>query len=268
MPYALSLSVPGSGGRRHLGSGFLLHSSWAVTANHCVRRLAIGDPIDLTDADDTRFEGVLHSRSENSDLALIRVPEPRHGERIPPPSQAIDNAFWRGPCRPTKSDPLLTGTITAAGTEFVCVGGEQIAAVQLLSHQQLDDYTGYSGSPIQQEESDHTITLVGLLIQQYLSSFEPDRATNVIWAADIHTVIKTFAENLEASVLDLLANPEDKRRAELRKWAHRNVRDLGYMLEGLDLYAQEPTANPAALALMTAYLPKFLTSHERGNLAD
>jgi hypothetical protein len=236
-----------------------MHSNWAVTADHCVKRLAIGDSIELVDADKTTFEGMLFGRCKEKDLALIQIVVPQPEIRIPPISAGVDKAFWRTPCRPTEGHPLLTGSITNSATRFHCVGGSTLTALQLLSHQELGDFSGYSGSPIQQEEPDNTVKLVGLLIEQHISGAEPRKATNVIWAASIAEVIDEFNTELEDGVLALLEEDGERlRRERIKTWVKRGTRDLGYALEALEEYSMEAGAHPAALSVMAAYLPKRL----------
>jgi hypothetical protein len=140
-----------------------------------------------------------------------------------------------------------------------------VTAIQLNVDQVLGDYSGYSGAPIQQEEIDSSITLVGMLIEQTPDSVEKTRATNVLWAISAKWVVDEFETDFGTDLFDLLARgAEADRRDRITRWARAGARDLGYALEGLEAYAMEAGANPAAVTLLKARLPSMILSVDGG----
>jgi Trypsin-like peptidase domain len=180
-----------------LGAGFMLTGCYVLTAHHC-----LGD--DVPGAEDVKVEfeggqvlaGRVLRRSPRADLALIDVPELGYGPIIPRATPASTGEAWRNPYRPSLSDALLSGTIEAVPVTFQCVGGDVVEALQLGCVQDLGDYAGYSGSPIEGGGPDGDSRLFGVLIEQYPQRSPdhagPGPASMVLFAVTLAEVFRRF----------------------------------------------------------------------------
>lgn len=246
-----------------------MHYEWAVTANHCVKRIAIGDALVLSDIGGTSYTGTLWSRDDQRDVALIRILEPRYGTVTPPIASGTENCHWKSPCRPSLRDPQLSGEVSVAAAAFKCKAGATVTALQLISHQELNDFSGYSGSPIQQGLAEADTTLVGLLIEQHPNPTDATKATNVIWALGIFEMVQVFGPELQEALLRKLEfDKESERRKIINSRVQRAALDLGYAYDAIDEVETRHRINPAALSVMRAYLPKEFLGFEDVGLND
>ncbi|SRR6266851_3947054 len=180
-----------------LGAGFLLTGCYVLTAHHC-----LGDAV--PEAEDVEIEveggevlpGRVLRRSPSADLALIDIPKSGIGPIIPRADRASVGEAWRNPYRPSLSHALLSGTIEAVPIAYRCEGGDSVEAMQLGCAQDLGDYAGYSGSPIEGGRSDGEGRLFGVLIEQYPEHYPDDAiprpASMVLFAATISEVFRRF----------------------------------------------------------------------------
>lgn len=243
----------------------MISSRWAVTAYHCVRQLKTGDPVILVDVDMKKFDGEFCRGSKEKDIALIRILQPKPGSIVPPISDGTEKAYWKSPCRPTDSHPSLSGFIDNADTQFKCVGGGTVSALQLIAHQELQEFSGYSGSPIQQGRTASDTVLVGLLVEQHLNSTDLTKATNVLWAVNVQEVVDEFESTIKEDLLGVLANSRVDRRRKVQTWVNSCIQDLEYAFEAIDEYAQNPGSNPAVVSAIRAYIPKALLESDGGD---
>jgi hypothetical protein len=181
---------------QRLGAGFLLTSSYALTALHCLRKAQDdNDELDIVLAAGERVCGRVHRRSQGADLALIHIPVHRH-INVPYLDRATSGEAWRSPYRPSKSHIYLDGKITEASTIYHCVAGEDIEALQLECNQSVGDYSGYSGGPVERKCSDGSGAVVALLLEQYpdqqQGSGELERSSNVLFAASLAEAFRRF----------------------------------------------------------------------------
>ncbi|WP_158851328.1 trypsin-like peptidase domain-containing protein [Saccharothrix deserti] len=184
-----------------LGAGFLLTGRFVVTAEHCLRDL----PADERDVHVVFGDGVVRSarvqtRLPDADLTLIML-----DDRSPVPAPIADVSSvddpWRAPCRPRPTDPQLGGQVVEPETSYTCEGGAELTALQLRTDTVLGDYSGYSGGPVERIVHDGE-RLIGVLLEQYPDRQEPDRASNVLFAATVGEVIDRFDQLQSANLVN------------------------------------------------------------------
>jgi Trypsin-like peptidase domain len=180
-----------------LGAGFLLTGCYVLTAYHCLGDAAPeAADVEIEFEDGEVMPGRVLRRSRSADLALIDVPKSGVGPIIPYVDRASAGDAWRNPYRPSLSHAFLNGFIEAVPVMYQCEGGDSVEAMQLGCAQDLGDYAGYSGSPIQDDRPDGESKLFGILIEQYPEHY-PDsaasmRASGVLFAATISEVFRRF----------------------------------------------------------------------------
>lgn len=229
-----------------LGAGFLLTGCYVLTAHHC-----LGDsPPEAGDVD-VEFEsgevlsGRVHRRAPAADLALIDLPGSGTEPVIPRGDVASAGKSWRNPYRPTLSHAFLSGTVDAVPVLYQCEGGDSIQAMQLGCVQDLGDYAGYSGSPIEGRTSDGESKLFGVLIEQYPEHYtdygRSAAASMVLFAATLSEVFKRFDCFDVSHLLSIL--PSSSGRSAL------SSRDDGKPPEGADALSQIAAADAKIRAL-------------------
>lgn len=175
----------------------MLTGCYVLTAHHC-----LGDDVPGAEDVELEFEGgealtgrVLR-RSPTADLALIDVPKLGSSPIIPRATPASAGEAWRNPYRPSLSHALLSGTIEAVPVTYQCEGGDALEAMQLGCVQDLEDYAGYSGSPIEGGRPDEESKLFGVLIEQYPKHYPdhaaPRPASMVLFAVTLSEVFRRF----------------------------------------------------------------------------
>jgi hypothetical protein len=186
------------GGTR-LGAGFLLTSCYAVTAFHCLKGIAVdSDTLDVLFPAGETLSGRVHRQSQESDLALIDIPKSGNNSALVPlADRAVVGEEWRSPYRPSTRHAYLSGTISSASLAYQCEGEGTVEAMQLECIQDVGDYSGYSGSPIERSDSGPAgSTVLGVLIEQYPDQNPaynaPGRSSPVLFAATIAEILRRF----------------------------------------------------------------------------
>lgn len=180
-----------------MGAGFLLAGSYVLTAHHCLDGAVLGaEDIEVEFENGEHLPGRVHRSSPAADLALIDVPKSGRGPLIPRADRASTGDSWRNPYQPSPRHALLSGTVDAVPVVYHCEGGDSVEAMQLGCAQDLKDYAGYSGSPIEGGGSDGEDKLFGVLIEQYPEHY-PDNgaarpASKVLFAATLSEVFRRF----------------------------------------------------------------------------
>jgi hypothetical protein len=186
-----------SQGGARLGAGFLLTRCYALTALHCLRGITPGnDEVEISFATGEVRPGRVHRRAPEADLALIDIPKSDNCPAVPRADRAGVGETWYNPYRPSMSHAFLSGNVAAVPVAYQCEGGAAIEAIQLGCLQDLGDYAGYSGSPIERNGPDESRALLGVLLEQYPEQY-PDyrlseRASSVLFAATITEVFRRF----------------------------------------------------------------------------
>ena len=105
-------------------------------------------------------------RDEDLDVAVLHLGEDlAEGLAV---GRATEEAAWQVETQPLGNDPKLTGTVTTTRRQFLKQdGGHEIYVLQLQVDQNLDEYKGYSGSPIALKSP--TDAVIGVLIEQLRS---------------------------------------------------------------------------------------------------
>jgi hypothetical protein len=198
-----------SRGGKWLGAGFMLTSCWVLTAHHC-----LGNPMPGAEDVEVEFQsgavltGRVHRRSPAADLALIDIPRSDSGPVIPHHGRPSAGEAWRNPYKPSSTHVLLSGIIDAVHSSYECEDGDFIEVMQLACRQDLGDYAGYSGSPIESAGSDGESRLSGVLIEQYYRHYPlngmPRPASKVLFAVTLSEVMKRFDCFHMGPLIDLL----------------------------------------------------------------
>jgi Trypsin-like peptidase domain len=180
-----------------LGAGFLLAGCYVLTAHHCLEASAEEvEDVEIEFEGGEVLPGRVIRRSPEADLALIDVPKSGLAPIIPRVDRPSTGEAWQNPYRPSLSHALLSGTIEAASVAYRCEGGDSVEAMQLGCMQNLKDYAGYSGSPIEGGLSGGEEKLFGVLIEQYPEHYPDDAtprpASMVLFAVTISEVFRRF----------------------------------------------------------------------------
>ena len=182
---------------KRLGAGFLLTACYVLTADHCLGSAALdAEKVEVEFESGEVLPGRVYRRAPAADLALIDVITSGRGPVIPRADRAGVGDRWRNPYRPSISHAFLSGTVDAAPVWYQCEGGDSVEAMQLGCVQDLGDYAGYSGSPVEGGESDTEGKIFGVLIEQYPVHY-PDNsgsrpASRVLFAAMLSEVFRRF----------------------------------------------------------------------------
>lgn len=195
-----------SQGRRRLGAGFLLTRRFVVTALHCLRGMTDREAeLDVVLEDGTRVPGRVSRQDEEADLALVEI-SAGYGVAQPVPVAGVARGGdrWRGPYRPAPNDVELTGRIDRGAMPYDCEGGGRIEALQLTADQQLGDYSGYSGGPVEGVARGREPVVVGILLEQSPDRADASRSANVLFAATVREVMRRFDHFDVAHLVDVL----------------------------------------------------------------
>lgn len=170
-----------------VGLGFHLSRTYLVTAAHCVETVAVGAVIE------TRDEG---GRSQSAtfveatgDVALLLASSPQ-ANRIRPLRAAVPSAGdrWVGEARRSEQYAILTGSVAGVNIAYELSYGPATVH-QLTIDEQLGDHRGYSGGPVCTPSTDDESSVLGLLVEQYPDAVDAQRASNVLFAIPIHSVL-------------------------------------------------------------------------------
>lgn len=183
------------------GCGFLVAPQLAVTANHVVRRKdgSTESPSETRlEVAGRRFSVARIDGDLALDVATLHLVEEatvwmRTGK-------GEVGQHWTVRTQPAPSDPLLDGTITAVRRGYENRRGQRAVGHQLQVAQDLEDYGGYSGSPVEGPPG----VAIGVLVEQVRSRLahapgEPTRAAPVLYAAPIEEVIEHFSLQQQVS---------------------------------------------------------------------
>lgn len=180
-----------------LGAGFLVTRVYVLTALHCLRPMSSEDAaLELELPDGRILKGRLCDSVPDVDLALISV----EGARVHqlPPAPATDRprpaVRWRGTYCPPGEHMQLSGTVTHAPITYPSAEGGEFTGLQLTAEQQVGDFSGYSGSPVDTDprKANEERPVVGILMEQLNSREDPTRGSNVLIAASVRDAMELF----------------------------------------------------------------------------
>ena len=181
MGSAFALATPNSGSTRVV-----------LTANHVVGKHEAASLQFVTQAG-RRIPVERVERDDDLDVAVLHLSEDVvEGLAV---GRAVEGGSWQVESQPRDNDPKLTGTISATRRRLVTQSGHEIYVLQFQVDQILNDYKGYSGSPVVLKLP--TEAVIGVLIEQLRSRLsvptgQPKPATNVLYAIPIQDVLDRF----------------------------------------------------------------------------
>lgn len=133
---------------------------------------------------------------EDVDLALIAVEGARVYELppAPPTDWPRPRVRWRGSYCPPGEDLQLSGVVTHAPVSYHSAALGEFKGLQLTAEQDVDDFSGYSGSPVDTDpvERKGERPVVGILMEQLTSREDPTRGSNVLIAASVRHAMDLF----------------------------------------------------------------------------
>ncbi|MFE0256161.1 serine protease [Streptomyces sp. NPDC059010] len=180
-----------------LGAGFLMTRVYVLTALHCLQQMSSQDAsLELELPDGRTLKGRLCDAVEEVDLALIAVEGARaHQLPLAPPTDwPRPRVRWRGSYCPPGENLQLSGTVTHAPITYRSAEQGEFTGIQLTAEQDVDDFSGYSGSPVDTDpvkDSDER-PVVGILMEQLTSREDSARGSNVLIAASVRHAMELF----------------------------------------------------------------------------
>ncbi|MFF5083482.1 trypsin-like serine protease [Actinoplanes sp. NPDC000266] len=219
-----------------LGGGLLIQRGGVIlTAAHCLRTLPAGeDQLYATLGTGLKLK-VRVDEIVDWDLALLVAVDPDECDVPPPCADACRSSDeWFAPYRPSITDPHLNGHVLSEDCVYGLTGGTEVVALQLGVNQMLGNYSGYSGGPVEADPGGRR-RLVGVLLEQYPDRTDPDRSSNVLFAARIQQAIQRFrrfdmANLFPGGVPERPAPPRpdvdaavESRLRKLREWRETEV---------------------------------------------
>jgi hypothetical protein len=180
-----------------LGAGFLVTRVYVLTVLHCLRPMSSEDAsLELELPDGRILKGRLCDSVDEVDLALIAI----EGARVhqlppaPPTDWPRPRVRWRGSYCPPGEHMQLSGIVTHAPIPYRSIEQGEFTGLQLTAEQDVDDFSGYSGSPVDTDpfEEDEERPVVGILMEQLTSREDPARGSNVLIAASIRHAMELF----------------------------------------------------------------------------
>ncbi|MGF0174556.1 S1 family peptidase [Streptomyces sp. Marseille-Q5077] len=180
-----------------LGAGFLVTRVYVLTAMHCLRSMSSEDAsLELELPDGRILKGRLCDSVQEVDLALISV----EGARVhqlppaPPTDWPRPQVRWRGSYCPPGEHMQLSGIVTHAPITYRSAEQGEFMGLQLTAEQNVDDFSGYSGSPVDTDprKANGQRPVVGILMEQLTSRENPAQGSNVLIAASIRHALDLF----------------------------------------------------------------------------
>lgn len=249
-----------------LGGGFLVTPEYAVTAFHCIRGIdADRDLLDVALSGEAVVPGRVREHSSGADLVLIDILEPPdHGTvAFPGLDRAVAGEPWSAPYRPGDSDPRLAGTVMSESMTYRCERGSLIEALQLGCTAHLSEYSGYSGGPVQRDAPGKDEAVLGMMLEQYPDRQDPERYSNVLFAATVSEVLRAFSTFEAINLVNMLtadhAKPRDSSsgkavpgsapigRSASRPVLRSRTARTEYLLTTLDEWGKRGLVDPMAV---------------------
>lgn len=181
------------------GGGFLEVPGRVVTASHVVRDRDADQVV--VEVGGERLAVCEIVADAGLDVAVLRL----EGDgRSAPTSRVIavsagPGTEWIVTTRPQSNDPQLGGVVAAVGRTIVNQGGHEVAVLQLLVTETVQDYRGYSGSAVRLASRPDAV--LGVLCEQVKTRLATPGvstlpATNVLYAVPIREVANRFGLEL------------------------------------------------------------------------
>ncbi|MET9383678.1 hypothetical protein ABZY09_22075 [Streptomyces sp. NPDC002928] len=181
----------------HLGAGLQVTQVYVLTALHCLRDVSSeGAVLELTLSDGQALTGRVCDEDSEVDLAVIVIERAsRYRLPLPPPMDwPRPSVRWQGMYEPPGRVAKLSGIVSHAPIEYRSAAGGVFTGLQLTAEQDLRDFSGYSGSPVDTDPVEETEErpVVGILMEQVYEHEDPNRGSNVLIAASVRYAMGLF----------------------------------------------------------------------------
>lgn len=87
---------------------------------------------------------------------------------------------------------------------YRCERGSLIEALQLGCTAHLSEYSGYSGGPVQRDAPGKNEAVLGMMLEQYPDRQDPERYSNVLFAATVAEVLRAFSTFEAINLVNML----------------------------------------------------------------
>lgn len=172
------------------GGGCVVTRQVALTAGHVIResadavlefRLPTGHRIPVIDTESDK----------ELDIAVLHLAE---AVAVTPVTTAVVGDPWRVAGAALDNDPELDGTVTSTTHTITNARGHPVQVVQLLVHQEMRNYEGYSGSAVVLPSSSGVAAILVEQVESRLRAQAGRRreASNVLYAVPVHAALRRF----------------------------------------------------------------------------
>lgn len=166
---------------RTYGAGFLFTQRYVLTAAHVLRRVAVGERVQVRRGDET-VEAVVLEVDARRDVAVVVLLGTLDHTDLPTLDQGSKDDNWLSPYLPQAGASELKGVVLTCRPDFESHTGGRVEALELEVRQQLGAFNGYSGGPVARDDASAPRRVIGMLIEQQQHRVRPDEAANVLFA--------------------------------------------------------------------------------------
>ena len=234
-------------GKRTLGGCFLLSTQYAITAAHCLDGVKDEDStLAIVLGEARKVPARLRDRNRSRDLAVLELdPDDTADILLAAPAPCLVSDPWIGQFRERFSEPKIAGSVTCARMPLLNASGELVEVAQLESSVDLADYSGYSGGPVERNDGKSVTVLHGVVVEQTFERGATKRAANLVFAATIAEIYRTFQWLRVADVLGIDEPGHD---------SHARSDDIASQRDASQLTAESLDESPATIDIVLEYI--------------